>query len=159
MIRVTSDVVVRAIDRGDVRAAAQLVHDGSLSPDAEHPERTDAYWSAVLETRRRSGEVLVASRGDEVVGVCQLIVFPHFQHTGGWCAELESVHVRSDLRGRGVGTMLLAKAEELARERGCYRVQLTSRNVRHDAHRFYVQNGFELTSQGFKKLLVGGDLA
>ena len=33
-------------------------------------------------------------------------------------------------------------------------MQLTSRNVRSDAHRFYLSNGFELTSQGFKKLLV-----
>jgi hypothetical protein len=32
-------------------------------------------------------------------------------------------------------------------------VQLTSRNVREDAHRFYVANGFEQTSQGFKKTL------
>ncbi|MBW4078517.1 MAG: GNAT family N-acetyltransferase [Acidobacteria bacterium] len=154
----TSDVLVRPIAHDELRAAAQLVHDGSLSLDVEHPEQTEAYWAAVLETRQRLGEVLVASRGDEVVGVCQLMVFPHFQHTGGWCAELESVHVRSDMRGRGIGAMMLARAEELARERGCYRLQLTSRNVRHDAHRFYVRNGFELTSQGFKKLLVRGDL-
>lgn len=155
----TSVVLVRPIDFNDVAPAAQLVHDGSLSPDAEHPDQVDRYWAAVLETRLRSGEVLVALAGTEVVGVCQLIVFPHFQHTGGWCAELESVHVRSDMRGRGVGAMMLARAEELARERGCYRLQLTSRNVRRDAHRFYLQNGFELTSQGFKKLLDGGDLS
>ncbi|MHB1208097.1 MAG: GNAT family N-acetyltransferase [Acidimicrobiales bacterium] len=154
----TSDVLVRPIAHDELRAAAQLVHDGSLSPGAEHPEQIEAYWAAVLETRHRLGEVLVASKGDEVVGVCQLMVFPHFQHTGGWCAELESVHVRSDMRGRGIGAMMLTRAEELARERGCYRLQLTSRNVRHDAHRFYVRNGFELTSQGFKKLLVRDDL-
>lgn len=155
----TSDVIVRPITFNDVTCAAQLVHDGSLSVGVEHPEQTDAYWQAVLETRRRLGEVLVASIGDEVVGVCQVIVFPHFQHTGGWCAELESVHVRSDVRSRGIGAMMLARAEELAIERGCYRLQLTSRNVRTDAHRFYLDNGFELTSQGFKKLLVRGDLA
>ena len=42
-------------------------------------------------------------------------------------------------------------AEDLARERGCYRIQLTSRNVREDAHRFYLANGYGQTSQGFKK--------
>ena len=154
-----SDVVIRPITLDDVKSAAQLVRDGSLSPDAEHPEQTDAYWQAVLETRQRLGEVLVASMGAEVVGVCQVIVFRHFQHTGGWCAELESVHVRSDLRSRGIGALMLARAEEVALERGCYRLQLTSRNVRIDAHRFYLANGFELTSQGFKKLLVGGNLS
>jgi GNAT superfamily N-acetyltransferase len=63
------------------------------------------------------------------------------------------VHVRSDLRGRGIGAKLLAAAEALARREGCYRMQLTSRNVRLDAHRFYEAQGFQLTSQGFKKWL------
>jgi GNAT superfamily N-acetyltransferase len=108
---------------------------------------------AVEETRRRRGEVLVALLNDDVVGVCQVMVFPHFQHTGGWCCELESVHVRSDIRGHGVGAQLLAAAEELARREGCYRIQLTSHKVRRDAHRFYERQGFEATSQGFKKLL------
>ena len=138
---------------GDVTVAAQLVRDGSLSAEGEHPEIVDAYWAAVTEPRRRLGDVLVAVVGDETVGVCQVMVFPHFQHTGGWCAELESVHVRSDMRSRGIGAAMLAAAEALAKERGCYRIQLTSRNVRHEAHRFYLSNGYELTSQGFKKPL------
>jgi GNAT superfamily N-acetyltransferase len=85
--------------------------------------------------------------------MCQIIVFRHFQHTGGRCAEVESVYVRADQRGRGVGAALLAHAEAFAADRGCYRVQLTSRNERLDAHRFYRAQGYELTSQGFKKLL------
>ena len=32
-------------------------------------------------------------------------------------------------------------------------MQLTSRNVRLDAHRFYEAQDFQLTSQGFKKWL------
>lgn len=130
-----------------------MVQGGSLTPELEHGGDVYAYWDAVEETRRRRGDVLVAEADGEVVGVCQVMIFPHFQHTGGWCCELESVHVRSDRRGNGIGAKLLAAAEALARERGCYRVQLTSRNVREDAHRFYRVNGFESTSQGFKKTL------
>jgi len=146
-------VLVRPIEIGDLEAASLVVQGGSLTPEVEDEENLEAYWAAVEETRRRRGDVLVAEVGGEVVGVCQVIVFPHFQHTGGWCAELESVHVRGDLRSQGIGTLLLAGAEALARERGCYRVQLTSRNVRSDAHRFYTAQGFEQTSQGFKKSL------
>lgn len=146
-------VVVRPIEVADVAAASRVVQGGSLTPDAEDEHEVAAYWWAVEETRRRRGDVLVADADGEVVGVCQVMVFPHFQHTGGWCCELESVHVREDHRGRGVGGRLLEAAEELARRRGCYRMQLTSRNVRVDAHRFYLAHGFELTSQGFKKLL------
>lgn len=146
-------VTIRPINYDDVTAASLVVQGGSLTPEHENERDVDAYWRAVEETRRRRGDVLVADLDGEVVGVCQVMVFPHFQHTGSWCAELESVHVRSDIRGQGVGAKLLAAAEEIARREGCYRVQLTSRNVRDDAHRFYLANGFELTSQGFKKLL------
>jgi GNAT superfamily N-acetyltransferase len=142
---------VRPIDYEDVAAAVGLLMGGSLTPEFEDTTKVKDYWSAVEETRRRRGDVVVADVDGDVVGVCQVIVFQHFQHAGGWCCEIESVHVRSDMRSRGIGAQLLAAAEALARERGCYRIQLTSRNVREDAHRFYLANGYEQTSQGFKK--------
>lgn len=144
---------IRPIAFNDVTAASLVVQGGSLDPGTEREDDVDAYWRAVEENRRRRGEVLVADSDGEVVGICQVMVFPHFQHTGGWCCELESVHVRDDWRSRGVGAALLVAAEAIARREGCYRMQLTSRNVRVDAHRFYVANGYVMTSQGFKKLL------
>lgn len=144
---------VRPIAYDDVTVAAVLVRDGSLTPEAERVDDVEGYWAAVLETRARGGDVLVADLDGEVVGVCQVMIFQHFQHAGGWCCELESVHVRDDRRSRGIGAALLATVEELAIARGCYRMQLTSRNVRDDAHRFYRANGYVQTSQGFKKSL------
>jgi GNAT superfamily N-acetyltransferase len=146
-------VVIRPIEKEDVPAASLVVQGGSLTPEGEDETEVERYWDAVEETRRRRGDVFVAVVNDEVVGITQVMVFPHFQHTGGWCAELESVHVRGDMRSQGIGAQLLAVAEELARREGCYRVQLTSRNVRSDAHRFYEAQGYTSTSQGFKKLL------
>ena len=147
------DVEVRPLRRDEVSVASRLVRAGSLSPEGEDERDVASYWRAVEETRRRRGDVLVAIVDGDVVGICQVNVFPYFQHTGGWCAEIESVHVRSDLRSRGVGGRLLAAAEALARREGCYRVQLTSRHVRTDAHRFYAAHGYVAVSQGFKKPL------
>ncbi len=145
---------VRGIERGEVAAAVAIINEGTLSPGDEHPEREDEYWAAVVEVRERRGDVLVAVDDGVVVGVCQVIVFRHFQHTGGWCAELESVYVRADRRGQRIGAAMLEVAESLARAAGCYRVQLTSRNVRVDAHRFYVAHGYEQAAQGFRKSLL-----
>ena len=153
------NVMVRPLSYDDVAAAADLLQAGSLSPETERVSEIDAYWGAAEETRRRRGDVLVAHLDGAIVGVCQVLVFPHFQHAGGWCAEVESVHVRHDVRSQGVGRALLVAAEALALEHGCYRIQLTSRNVRLDAHRFYRTNGYEQTSQGFKKALPVENLA
>jgi GNAT superfamily N-acetyltransferase len=144
-------VQIRPINEADVPAAVRVLLGGSLAPGFETTDRTDAYWAAVEETRRQRGDVLVADEDGDVVGLCQVLIFQHFQHAGGWCCELESVHVRDDRRSHGIGSKLLEAAEALARERGCYRLQLTSRNVRLDAHRFYLANGYDQTSQGFKK--------
>lgn len=144
---------VRPLRRAEVAAAVAVVLSGSLEPDAERPDDPDAYWAAALETAERGGAVLVAVEDGAVVGVCQLLLLRHFQHAGGLCAELESVHVRADRRGRGIGGRLLAAAEERARARGCYRIQLTSRAVRADAHRFYEAHGYAATHRGFKKAL------
>ena len=143
--------LVRPIDYEDVATAVELLKGGSLTPQFEDATKVSDYWSAVEETRRQRGDVLVADVDGDVVGVCQVIIFQHFQHAAGWCCEIESVHVRSDMRSRGIGAQLLGAAEALAQERGCYRIQLTSRNVREDAHRFYLANGYDQTSQGFKK--------
>ncbi len=148
------ELVLRALEHDEVGAAVALIEESTLSPGVEDASRREEYWDAVLETRRRGGEVVVAVHDGVVVAMCQILIFRHFQHTAGWCCELESVYVRADHRGRGVGAQLLAHAEEYARRRGCYRVQLASRNERLDAHRFYRAHGYELTSQGFKKALV-----
>ena len=117
---------------GATRSARRLASSqaGSFHPEAERPDDADAYWAAVEETRERGGDVLVAIEDGEVVGVAQVIVFPHFQRVGGRCAEVESVHVCDPTGARAaIGAALLEAAEELARERGCYRIQLTSRNA------------------------------
>jgi GNAT superfamily N-acetyltransferase len=148
------ELVLRGIERDEVAAAVALIDEATLSPGVEDARRLDEYWDAVLETRGRGGELVVVVHDAEVIAMCQIIIFRHFQHTAGWCGEIETVYVRSDRRGRGVGAALLAHAEDFARDRGCYRVQLASRNERLDAHRFYRAHGYSQNSQGFKKLLI-----
>ena len=144
-------VLIRPIEYGDIGDAVNVIIGGSTRPDSEHPENIEAYWAAVKETRTRGGDVLVGDLDGEVVGVCQVIIFQHFQHAGGWCCEIESVHVRADRRSQGIGAAILDAAESLAQERGCYRIQLTSNSVRTDAHRFYSAHGYSATHRGFKK--------
>ncbi|HEY8088695.1 MAG TPA: GNAT family N-acetyltransferase, partial [Polyangiaceae bacterium] len=69
--------------------------------------------------------------------------------------QIESVHVCSSLRGRGIGSALMRFAVEEARRLGCHRVQLTSNKKRAEAHRFYGRLGFTASHEGFK-LPLGG---
>lgn len=144
-------MLVRPLEDRDVSAAVRAILDGARTPEAERPEEPERYARAARRAREQGHEILVVEVDGEVVGVCQLMILQHFHHAGGRCAELEAVFVRTEFRGRGAGAALVAEAERLAREAGCYRLQLTSNKVRHDAHRFYLAHGFQSSHEGFKK--------
>ena len=137
-------------DAGDLVA---LLRAGALVAMDDDPD-LDPYRAALSDIATLSGnDVLVAVLDGRVVGTCQVIVFRHLQHAGGRCAELESMHVAPDVRGQGVGGVLLEAAVDRARAVGCYRIQLTSNRARTDAHRFYERHRFEPSHAGFKRLL------
>lgn len=58
--------------------------------------------------------------------------------------------MRSTERGRGLGQALLSWAIDIARERGCGLVQLTTHAARDDARRFYESLGFTASHVGMK---------
>lgn len=149
-------VAIRDAVADDAGRIVELLMLGALVGGREDPGDLTTYRAVIAEQAGGPGAVLVAEVDGAVVGVCQLIVFRHLQQRGGWCAEVESVHVHPEVRGRGVGGTLLEAAVARAAEAGCYRVQLTSNVQRPDAHRFYERHGFQATHRGFKRLLGPG---
>lgn len=148
------EVVVRSAHAGDVERLIWLLEQGALEGQKESASDPNTYLAALSDIQATDGnDLLVAESDGEVVGLCQLIVFRHLQRCGGLCAEIESLHVHPDSRGKGIGGHLLNKAVELARQAGCYRVQLTSNIARSDAHRFYERHGFVASHVGFKRLI------
>ena len=141
----------RTATTGDVDAFVGLLIGGTLTPGAEDPSENEGYCLALEElSRTANGEVVVATLGDEVMAMAQLLYLRHFQHRGGLCAKIESVHVRSDLRSHGIGSQLMSEVLCRAKERGAYRVQLTSNGTRTQAHQFYERLGFQPSHVGYK---------
>jgi GNAT superfamily N-acetyltransferase len=57
-------------------------------------------------------------------------------------ARIETTIVDEKMRGKGIGTALLKKCEEKAREKGYKLVEVDSGFQRDDAHKFYEHNGY-----------------
>jgi GNAT superfamily N-acetyltransferase len=149
--RPTAPVLIRVARSEDIPELVDLLIQGSLVDGKEDPLKVGQYQQALAEIEATpDSDLFVAEIEGAVVGVCQLIVFRHFQSIGGLCAEIESVHVSPDWRGRGIGGLLLDGAVSRAADSGCYRVQLMSNKKRHDAHRFYGRHGFVKSHEGFK---------
>ncbi|WMS85634.1 GNAT family N-acetyltransferase [Pleionea litopenaei] len=63
------------------------------------------------------------------------------------------MRIDDSFRGQGIGEKMFLHAFEMAKEKGCKIVQLTSDKLRPDAIRFYEKLGFKATHEGFKLAL------
>lgn len=63
---------------------------------------------------------------------------------------VDDMVTRSELRSSGVGSTLLKWLKERARQTGCTEVHLDSGMQREHAHRFYKNNGFEISGYHFR---------
>lgn len=106
--------------------------------------RLDANPDYALYTARLDGRV---------VGTFLLHFYETLVGIGGRSCTLHAVGVAADCRGRGIGTAMLAAAEEAARARGARSLRLTSALPREDAHRFYRAAGYIERYRAFAKRL------
>ena len=114
---------------------AQLGYPSSEGQVAERMKRVAA---------SANDTILVATEGDElVIGWIHLRGFNSLH--GEPMAEICGMVVDAKHRSRGVGTQLMATAEEWAKARGFGAMRVRSNAIRKDAHRFYERAGFQVT--------------
>ncbi len=109
---------MRAAEGGDLTAIADIYNDVVLNSMATFdvepwtPERQQRW----LSEHRHPHAVLVAEQADEVVGWASLGSYrskPAYRFT-----VEDSVYVRTDVRGKGIGVLLLGRLLEVAAENG-----------------------------------------
>jgi GNAT superfamily N-acetyltransferase len=103
--------------------------------------------------RRPDAVALVAEEDGLVVGFLDMEyrVRLNFTAPQAWIPDL-IVHEES--RSLGIGRALLERAEELAREHGCWGMSLESATWRDRAHAFYLREGWQDTGKSFTKMLT-----
>lgn len=115
--------------------------------EGDHASLFEAYLA------RPDAVGLVAEVEGDVVGFVDLEFRQrlNFATPQAWIPDLI---VADRARGSGVGAALLATADELSRERGCWGMTLESATWRRDAHRFYEREGWNPTAHSFTKPLT-----
>ena len=95
-------------------------------------------------------DVFVMERNKEIIGCYQIMYLPHISFKGTKRGQIESVRIKADLRGNGLGTQLMKHAIEIAKTKGCGIFQLTSNKERKEANKFYRELGLNPTHDGYK---------
>ncbi|MEV2241143.1 GNAT family N-acetyltransferase [Micromonospora sp. NPDC049891] len=146
-----SEVIFREAVRADLPAILDLLADDMLGRTRDVGEVDATYEKAFADiTADPRNQLVVAEAGGELLGCMQLTYIPGLGRHGTERQLVESVRVRSDQRGHGLGRQMMTWAIDQARQRGCGLVQLTTDKTRHDAHRFYLGLGFVASHEGMK---------
>ena len=107
--------------------------------------------AAVLATRLERllirEDVIALLTGDPAVAVALLTLRPNVWYDGP-VALLDELYVVPDLRGRGLGSSLLAAAEDAVRRRAGEMLEINVDGDDVDARRFYERHGYANTEPG-----------
>lgn len=146
-------IIWRRARRTDVAAIVAMLADDMLGQGREETDLAP-YLAAFDALEREAGnQVIVGEKGGEAIATYQLTMISGLSLKAARRAQIESVRVAANLRGKGVGAALMADAEMRARAGGCRLLQFTSNRARDRAHAFYERLGYEPSHVGFKKTL------
>jgi GNAT superfamily N-acetyltransferase len=151
-----SGVTLRQARREELPTIVRMLADDALGQKRHRVEEPlpGAYYAAFDAIAASPNNLLcVAEQNGEIVGTLQLTFIPGLDYLGAERMLIEAVRVRGDRRNAGIGKAMIVRAIEIAQERGCQRVELTSSASRKDAHRFYERLGFAASHVGMKLLL------
>lgn len=138
---------VRTATLADEDATLALLEELFEPPGARPPGYTvdrgrDGFRRAV---EHPDSDVLLAIEGGRIVGVASVYADILSIRYGQRC-WLQDLVVTSSHRSRGSGKALLDAAAGWAAARGCTHLELSSGDLRKDAHRFYLREGMTQSS-------------
>jgi GNAT superfamily N-acetyltransferase len=130
---------IRECRGGDFARVVELL--GQLWPDRrlDVSSLQKVYERGLLSEQQA---YVCALENEQIIGFGSL-TFKNNLWQEGYLAHVDELVVDRAYRERGIGTQLLAHLIEIARRKGCRRVELDSAFHRTKAHQFYESQGFE----------------
>ena len=129
----------------DAATVARLLD--AFNREYDTPTPGAAVLATRLERQLIRDDVIALLVGDPAVAVALLTLRPNVWYDGP-VALLDELYVVPHLRGRGVGSSLLAAAEDAIRARGGEVLEINVDGGDVDARRFYERHGYANTEPG-----------
>ncbi|KZC96835.1 MULTISPECIES: GNAT family N-acetyltransferase [Thalassospira] len=133
-------IEIRPVIQSDRAAWAALFRDymvfyGVTPSDAV----LDTTWGWIIDPDGPM-ECLLAVKGDRVVGFAQYRAVPETL-TGGWFGQLDDLFVAPKARRDGVAQALMTRLDDIARDRGWFKLSWITADDNATAQRLYDQIG------------------
>lgn len=147
-------MLYRKATEKDLLAIVAMLADDKLGKERENyqnplPEEYIRAFEIINADVNQELIVLEDTNGD-IIGTLQLTFIQYLNRRGGLRAQIESVVIRKDKRGQGLGKEMFEWAINRAKEKNAFMVQLTSDKQRPRAIEFYEDLGFTASHEGLK---------
>lgn len=134
------DFEIRELRKSDFKngffeTLSNLSQVGQISQNTEEAAKI---LDSIEENKLSKIYVAVGNNG-QIIGSITLLVEQKFIHNGGKVGHIEDVVTRKEYSGKGVGSALVQKCIEAAKEKKCYKVILDCSS---DNIAFYEKAGF-----------------
>jgi ribosomal protein S18 acetylase RimI-like enzyme len=94
-------------------------------------------------------QLFVSEFDNKIIGTFALLIMDNLGHLGIPSAVLEDIGISTKLQGKGIGKKMMEYAMQYAKEKGCYKMTLSSNLKRESAHAFYDSLGFKRHGYSF----------
>ena len=146
-------LIFRKAKKNDLDAIVDLLLNDILGRARESIDESSMkkYLSAFEKIDSDPNQYLmVCELNDQIVATCHLTLMPSLTFCGSLRLQIEAVRVHPDFRNKKIGTQMIKKAIDFAKENEVGIVQLTMNAERKEAQNFYEKEGFKATHVGFK---------
>lgn len=134
-----SDHPPRVAEVADARSVAELLD--AFNREFATPTPGPDVLAARLRTLLAGAAVVAFLSGEPPVAVALVTLRPNIWYDGP-VALLDELYVVPSLRGRGIGSALLALVEKVARQRSAELLEVNVDGDDTDARRFYERHGY-----------------
>jgi len=132
--------VIREAERGDLKSLLSLYTYLNDTVAAPADERAARVLDAIIGAEHQ--RLLVAVEDGVLASSLTLSVLQNLTHGLRPYGVVEHVVTHGEYCGRGLAAALLARAEALAREAGCYKMMLITGKKEEHVHRLYMRAGY-----------------
>jgi GNAT superfamily N-acetyltransferase len=127
----------------DLDELLELYHCHLTRNPPENPPDRQTYLDAFRGMLSNPNyHILIGLLGGKAVSSVTLVSVPNLTHGCRPYAFIENVVTHADYRGRGYATAVMAVAERLAREAGCYKIMLLTGSKSERIRGFYEKCGY-----------------
>ena len=145
------NLVFRKAKIEDLQIIIAMLAEDALGKVRENIANLESYKTAFEEISADQNNFLAIVEYDKkVIATCHLTIMPSLTLQGSRRMNIEAVRVMSEFSNQGIGSWMIQKAIDFAKNKKVKIIQLTTNKQRILAHKFYENLGFEKTHEGMK---------